>query len=455
MTLQEEIENGESKTLEFKAVLPTGADLAKTIIAFANTSGGKLIIGVNDQRKIVKLDDEDIFAMQDKISSIIHDRCYPNILPEIYTANIIGQLVLVVEVFRGNLLPYYLKQEGKNNGTYIRIGATNRKASFENILELERHKRHVGFDEEINYDFKLESLDLTPILSRFATMGKPCDNEKLKNLKLIKEKNGTTHPTNALLILLGMLEHVAMKCSRFRGKTMEVFLDKKEYSGDLFSQLENAENFIKNYIHLRGEIKGLQRIDTYEIPAEAIREALVNAVVHRDYSNRGRDVKVGVYDDIVNIVSPGGLPNTITEQDLLQGRSEIRNRSIASVFKALNYIEQWGTGIKRIKSTCLQHGLAEPQIRETGDFVDVVLYRSTDGDTQKVSESSKEYRKVSVQEQQVLAFASDTQRITAKDVEQVLGVKEARARRVLKEMVAKHLLVRQGSSRNTCYVMPE
>ncbi len=375
MTLLYEIQQGESKTLEFKKTLPTVADLAKTIIAFANTSGGKLIIGVNDNREIIGLDDNEIFSIQDKIASIIYDRCYPNILPEIYTANIEGRLILIIEIFRGNLLPYYLKPDGKNNGTYIRIGATNRKAEFENILELERHRSNISFDEEINYETEFDTLDLTPIKSKFAAIGKVCDSNKLKNLKLLKEENGKTYPSNALLILLGKFEHVTIKCSRFKGKTMDVFLDKKEYSGDLFTQLENAENFIKNHIHLRGEINGLQRIDTYEIPIVAIREALVNAVVHRDYSNKGRDIKVGVYDDIVNIVSPGGLPHAITEQNLTQGRSEIRNRAIAGVLKALNYIEQWGTGIKRIKSSCIQHDLQEPDIKETGDFVDVALYR--------------------------------------------------------------------------------
>ena len=122
-------------------------------------------------------------------------------------------------------------------------------------------------------------------------------------------------------------------------------------------------------------IKGLQRTDTYEIPESALREALVNALIHRDYTNQGRDIKVGVYDDIVNVVSPGGFPNTLTAEALLEGRSEIRNRVIARVFKELGYIEQWGSGIQRIKSACLAQGLVEPRIREKGDFVDVEFYR--------------------------------------------------------------------------------
>jgi ATP-dependent DNA helicase RecG len=108
----------------------------------------------------------------------------------------------------------------------------------------------------------------------------------MKNLKLVIEENGTLYASNGLLILLGKFEQVRMKCSRFKGTTMDVFLDRKEYDGDLFTQLENTENFIKNHIRLSSQIKGLQREDQYELPIEAIREGLVNAVVHRDYTGR-------------------------------------------------------------------------------------------------------------------------------------------------------------------------
>ena len=300
MYLIEAIKLGESKILELKEVLPNNDNISKTIIAFSNTSGGKLIIGVNDQREVVGLGNIDIFELQDKISSIIYDHCYTHILPEIYTTNINDNSVLVVEVFRGNLLPYYLKNVGKNDGTYIRIGATNRKAGYENILELERQKRNISFDEESNYDYDYSKLDISPIKAKFSEIGKNIDEEKLKNLKLIREEHGKIYPTNGLLILLGKFENVVTKCSRFKGNTMEVFIDRKEYVGDLFSQFEATENFIKNHLHLKGEIKGFRRTDTYEIPLEAIREALINALIHRDYSNMGRDIKVGIYDDILN-----------------------------------------------------------------------------------------------------------------------------------------------------------
>jgi ATP-dependent DNA helicase RecG len=449
MNLLAQIQLGESKTLELKSELPQHDQIAKTIVAFANTSGGKLLIGVDDARQVVGVSEEDVLTLPDRITSLILDRCYPAILPEIYSANLDGKLVLVVEIFRGNLLPYYLQSEGKNNGTYLRVGASNRRADFEHILELERQRRNQSFDEEICREQDLAALDLGPLRDRFERLGKPLDEEKLKNLKLIKLEQGTLYPTQGLMVLLGALPHVVIKCARFKGTDMSVFLDRKEYSSDLLGQLEQAEAFIKNHIHLRGEVNGLQRTDTFELPESALREALVNAIVHRDYTNQGRDIKVGVYDDIVNIVSPGGFPSTLTIETLLDGRSEIRNRVVARVLKELGYIEQWGSGIQRIRSACLAMELVEPLIREKGDFVDVEFYRP--------ETTSAGYRRIlpdtlTPQESDILSHIDQHGSITASEVEKILGVKERRSREVLKEMTEKGWLEKRGSARSTSYV---
>ena len=449
MSLQKSIQNGEGKTIEFKVELPNSNTLAKTIIAFSNTGGGKLIIGVNDQGEIIGLEhDVNIFELKDKVASIIYETCYPTVLPDIYTTTIDDHLLLIIEVYRGNLLPYYLKNKGKSEGVYIRVGATNRKASYENILELERQRMNISFDQEANREVDLDSLDITTLKGRFARAGKVLDQAVMKNFKLVIEDNNTLYPSNGLLILLGKLEHVRMKCSRFKGTSMDVFLDRKEYEGDLFSQLEDAENFIKNHIKLSSEIKGLQREDQYEIPLEAIRESLVNAVVHRDYSNGGRDIKIGIYDDIVNVVSPGGFPSTITQEDILEGRSEIRNKVIARVFKELNYIEQWGSGIRRIKSSCEDRGLKEPEILEKGDFVDVSLYREVASSTENIGSGSF----LTDQEQKIVEFLKEHDDIIrTKDAKIVLSVEERRAREILKDLVEKQVIDKKGKGPSTFY----
>jgi ATP-dependent DNA helicase RecG len=200
------------------------------------------------------------------------------------------------------------------------------------------------------------------------------------------------------------------------------------------------------------------------LPESALREALVNAIVHRDYTNQGRDIKVGVYDDVVNIVSPGGFPSTLTIETLLDGRSEIRNRVVARVFKELGYIEQWGSGIGRIRSACLAMGLVEPLIREKGDFVDVEFYRPLLEEGGKASEGigryqkvSEKYRKsigkVSEKQQRILdCLPTSEQAITSGAVERLIGVKEARARRILKEMTDQGWIEKRGRGRSTYYV---
>ena len=369
-----EIQKGESKTLEFKQQLPKGQQIAKTLIAFANGSGGKLIVGVTDDRQLVGIQD-DIFELQDKITSMIYELCAPQLAAQIYIENIDGVELLVVEVARGSLFPYYLKPAGREQGTYIRLGASNRVAAPEYIQQLELQRLNVSFDSLANYQHPLDKLDLTVLETAFKAADKALTLEKMLNLKLVVEEQGQHYASYGLLILLGQYEHVITQCARFKGTNMSVFLDRKQYTGDLFSQIEQTEIFIKNHLSLRAEIRGLKRYDYLEIPENAIREALVNAYVHRDYSNFGRNIKVAVYDDLVNIVSPGGLPNGLTEADLLQGRSEIRNRVLARVFRELGYIEHWGSGLQRIKQICEADNLATPEFSETGDFFDVKLYR--------------------------------------------------------------------------------
>ena len=453
MGLMQEIRNGENKHLEFKERLPSGDALAKTAIAFANTGGGKLLIGIDDEGKVVGVDPAvDILAMQDQAASMIHDSCHPNILPDLYTISIEDRPILVMEVYPGTLMPYYLRKYGKDDGTYLRVGASNRRASQENIRELERQRLSQSFDAEINREIPLADLDLSPLEGVFGKNGKVLDGTVLKNLRLTREESGTVYPTNALLILLGKMENARCKCSRFKGTTMDVFIDRKEYDGDLFSQLEAVDQFIKNHISLTSEFQGLTRHDEYEIPLIAIRESLINAFVHRDYVNQGRDLKVGIFDDMVDIVSPGSLPATMTLADLQTGRSEVRNRVLARVLKELGFMEQWGSGIARILSSCRSRGIKEPMIRVTGDYVEVCLFREPGG----TALLKEELLPPSDQEGKILKWlGNEPEGITTRQTMVLLGVGERRAREILTRMVAQGRLWRVGQTTTSRYVLRE
>ncbi|QCT94630.1 ATP-dependent DNA helicase [Caminibacter mediatlanticus TB-2] len=454
MDILEEIKKGENKRLELKEKLPSNEKLAKTIIAFSNTRGGKLVIGVNDNREIVGVDEDKIFEYEEKISSIINDLCYPTILPEIYAQNINGKVVLVVEVFRGSLLPYYLKNKGKLEGTYIRVGSTNRLADEVMIAELQRQRFNKSFDEEENFDFELENVNLDIIYNEFAKIGKVCDYEKLKNLKLIKRINGKDLLTNALLITLGKFDNISIKCARFKGITKEIFIDKKEFNDDLFSNLQNSIKFLQNHLDLNAEVKGLQLKEELEIPLLALREALINAIIHRDYL-RNSDIKVAIYDDIVEIVSPGGFPNGLTIDEVMSGRSEIRNKVLANLFRELKYVETWGSGIAKIKNLCEEKNI-KFEINESGNFVRIVFHRpkiseKVSNSIEKVSNSIE----LNDKEKKIIKFLQKNGKIVSENVEELLNVKEAMARRILSNMAKKGILEKIGKTKGSYYILSE
>lgn len=442
--LWQEIQQGEGKTLEFKQQLPKGDQLVKTLIAFANTSGGKLIIGVKDQRQVVGVQGDE-FDLMDQIASMLYSHCEPTLLPNIYLESLQDKTLVVVQVHRGSQLPYHLKSQGREHGVYVRLGATNRQASLEMIHELERQRLLQSYDEQIAWDAELETLDLTPLQQAFARIGKPLDQSRMTGLKLIRNEHGIQRPTHGLMILLGLYEQVEIKCSRFKGTSMAVFLDKKEYRGDLFNQLAQAEAFIKNHLHLKAEILDLQRTETYEIPIPAIREALINAIVHRDYSNTGRDIKIGIYDDMLNIVSPGGLPNGLTLDDALKGRSEIRNKVIARVFKELGYIEQWGSGMNRIHELCQLAGNPQPTISESGDFIDIEFHRILPPEDGKSSEKSSE--KGSEKLPPILALIQQEPKISAKTLAEQLGLSSRAIEKQIAQLKQQGKLERIGPAK--------
>jgi ATP-dependent DNA helicase RecG len=454
MNILKQIERGESKTIEFKEKLPKNNSIVKTVIAFSNTSGGKLIIGVSDDKKIVGILDEDIFTLQDKIISLIFDSCHPNILPEIYTINVEGKILLVIEIFRGNLLPYYFKSKGKIEGTYVRVGSSNRLTDEKMLAELERQRIHRSFDEEANLEHSLEDLELETIYDAFLKIGKVCDVEKLKNLKLITSLNDKYVSSNALLIALGKLDNVQIKCARFKGTTMESFIDKKEFDGTLFEILEKSMKFLQNHLHLSATIEGLQRTESYEIPMGALREIILNAIIHRDYT-RNSDIKIAIYDDIVEIISIGGLVNGLTIDDIGNGRSELRNKVLANLFRELGYIESWGSGIGRVRTVCQEAGV-NFVLREKGSFVEAVFHRNT-VETEPKNTKTVDYgrlRSIIVDSHRSIAeYIVENEQITRKTTMELLGIGRTKADEILSSMLTSGFIVRKGAGRATHYVL--
>jgi ATP-dependent DNA helicase RecG len=347
----------ESRRLEFKQEFPPGTKIAETAIAFANSAGGKIIFGVQDDpREIIGVPDSELFNLELKIVNHLHDLVFPTLVPEIYIQTIKSRSLLIIEIYPGSDKPYYLKKLGKENGTFVRIGSTNRKASKELLDELERQRMKISYDSIVRYDTTAAEIDLESFKDDYKRItGKLLDRERLINIGLFKKDRDQIYPTNAAVLLSDSpirkheFPYAKIECARFKGADKRVFLDQQTIEKPIHKLAESCLDFVKKNIALSSEIGEIYRQDRWEYPLEAIREAIINAIIHRDYSILGSDIKLAIFDDRLEIISPGPLPETITLENLGSGRSEIRNRVLAPIFKDLRLIEAWGTGIQKIK----------------------------------------------------------------------------------------------------------
>lgn len=347
----------ESRRLEFKEAFPKGDQIAKTAIAFANCGGGKIIFGVQDNpRSLTGISDNEIFPLEERITDCIFSQCAPNIVPEISIQSAEGKNLLTAEIFPGSHKPYYLKDKGKHQGTYIRVGSSNRLAASETLEELERQRRNISFDLVPVYDLEWQDIDLTGFLSDFkAFAGKELNITQLENLGLMIRERDRMLPSHAAILLADprirkkILPFAKVECARFKGITMNVFLDQASIDLPVHKVPEACMAFIKRNIALGATIGEIYRHDRWEYPLAAIREAVINAVVHRDYSQTGSDIKIAIYDDMLEITSPGTLPDTLSIEELGSGRSVIRNRLLAMIFKDMGLIEAWGSGMMKIR----------------------------------------------------------------------------------------------------------
>ena len=387
----EEILAGESKNVEFKEDLPERSiKYMKSVVAFANGIGGRIIFGIADKtRDVVGFDKEDVFKKIDAIANAVSDSCEPAIIPDITAQTIDGKTVIVVEVPEGRQRPYYIKALGREGGVYVRVAGTTRLADEYMIKELlfEGSNRHFDqvlcagltiTDEEIDglcKAMKEQALKNARTEEQKASI-KDVGRQQLRSWGILIKRDGKDYPSNAFAILTGCGGlHVATQCGVFKGTTKEVFVDRREYDGPLWEQIEEAYQFVLRNIHLGATFEGVYRQDVYEIPPDAIRELIINAIVHRSYLDHGT-IQIAVYDDRLEITSPGKLPMGQTIERMKEGYSKIRNEALAYAFSYMNLIEHWGSGIPRIIGKVKAAELREPEF--IGGDVDlrINIYRN-------------------------------------------------------------------------------
>ena len=382
MDLIETIKRPEGKTLEFKRDLSSPDGVLRTLVAFANTAGGALLIGVEDATRHVR-GVKDPLDLEERIASIISDSIVPRLVPELEIMPWRRTHLLAVQVYPSASRPHYLKREGPEAGVYVRVGSTNRRADREMIDELRRYALGVAFDEQPMPELDSEALDFRAASESFAPVRK-LKRADLESLRLISAHQGRKVPTVGGMLLFGKnrerhFPDAWVQAGRFAGKDKARIADQLEIRGGPVLAIEAAIAFVKKHSLHGAEIGAVRRNERWSLPPVAVRETIINAVAHADYAQRGAPIRISIFDDRLEIENPGLLLFGLTVEDLRLGISKLRNRVIGRVFHELGLIEQWGSGIQRATAACRDAGLAPPVLEEIGTRFRVTLFTARAG----------------------------------------------------------------------------
>ncbi len=377
MPLTDLINRPEGKNLEFKRDLSSLRPILRTLVAFANTAGGTLVIGREDDGSLCGVDD--VLRAEEQLANAIADAVRPQMTPEIESCTVDGKNLLIVKVPHW-LGPFYLAKEGPERGAYIRLGSTNRQAGPEFLAEIQRAKEGQSFDRLPCIGTTIDDLNLPNIEKAFSRVGRQIDQAKLESLGVLAPYAGSLAVSNGGLILFGKegprLRHfpdARVSCARFLRTSKAEFLDRLDIEGTILDAVTEVPKFIRRNTRMAAEITGMQRRDIPEYSEIALREVFVNALVHADYSLTGMRTLVSIYDDRMDVQNPGMLPFGMTLEDFKSGVSRVRNRVIARVFRELNLIEEWGSGYLRITEACHAGGYPLPDWQEFGPALRTVL----------------------------------------------------------------------------------
>ncbi len=444
------LQEGEGYRIEFKESFP--ANLDKELVAFANASGGRIFLGVTDAGKMKGLD------ITNKLKSQIQDlanNCEPAIPIHIEEF----ENILIVHVREGDNKPYKC-----SGGFYNRTGPNSQKLGRDEIIELVKSEGKVRFDEMVCRQFSYEEHFDERKLSRFlklAGISKVVDTPIiLKNLGVAEKQGGTLHISNtgALFFakdLADIYPHTVVTGALYKGIGKHTVLDRRDFNEDIVSTVDQTMNFLKQHIPVRYEFTGApRRREIPEIPYEALREAVINAVVHRDYFEKGANVMVEIFDDRIEISSPGGLVKGLRPEDFGK-RSVLRNPNIANLFQRVRYIEKMGTGIQRMQNMMEEAGLKPIEFHFTS-FVTVVFYRpviEARTDSAPISTDRTPIETPIGTRKAVLSYLEKNPFITNAIARAVTGLSADGVKSLLRRLVLEGLIEKQGDKRYSKYVM--
>lgn len=429
----------ESETIELKEIITP--DIKKEVIAFANCGGGTLYVGVTDSGEVVGVDNSDETLQQ--LGNMIRDAIKPDITMFIHFDMLEqeGRQIISVSVQRGTNRPYYLAKKGlRPEGVYVRQGTSSVPATDMAIRQMIKETDGDSFEE-----MRALEQDLT-----FQTAGKEFEIRKVafeaQQMKTLKILNADGIYTNLGLLLSEQCKHT-IKAAVFEGTNQSIFRDRREFTGSLMQQLNDVYAFIDMHNHVRATFDRLLRIDTRDYPEPAVREALLNLLVHRDYAFRASGL-ISIYEDRIEFVSVGGLLPGIALDDIMAGLSVCRNQNLANVFYRLQLIEAYGTGMRKIMESYSEEE-QKPLITATSNAFKIVLPNVNNGVPMLKSNTLNDG------ESWIMDYVRSHGAIVRHDVEKQFGISASTASRLLKNLSEKGLLSQFGKGRNTRYIIPD
>lgn len=436
----------ESEIIEFKREYTD--EIKRTVVAFANTLGGQIHMGVGDDGKIIGLKDshEDLL----KVTNLLRDTIKPDVslLTRVEIKEVEKKSIIIISVLEGLSKPYYLSSKGlRPEGVYIRKGSSTFSASESLIYSMIKETAGDNFEQAASM---FQALSFDGVEAYFKRKGLELGAVQKRSLGLVSENGGLTQLG---LILSDQCVHT-IKCAVFEGSQKTIFKDRLEIQGSLLDQLETTFSYIDRYNRTRSEYRGLERIDRKDYPTEAIREALLNALVHRDYGYSASTL-ISIFDDRIEFVSVGGLLRGISLSDVLLGVSVLRNPKLANIFYRLHLIEAYGTGLMKIQNAYLGAQI-KPTIETSDHAFKVTLPNinqryEVDQDLSSLELREELYLKSSFHEYKTLQLFKQRNDLTRKDIQDALGLSQASTINLIRTMLAKAILIKLGNGKNSRY----
>jgi ATP-dependent DNA helicase RecG len=433
----------ESETVELKAIAVE--DIKKEIIAFANCRGGKLYVGVQNDGTVLGLENPDETSLQ--ISNMVRDAIKPDLTMFLHYETLVadGKKILVIDIQQGTEKPYYIAKKGlRPEGVYVRQGYSSVPATNTAIQGMIKETDGDHFEEMRSLE---QNLTFESAKKTFARRHVKFGPEQMKTLGMITQDGVYT---NLALLLSDQCVHT-IKAAVFQGTKQSEFKDRREFTGSLFQQMDEVYDFINFHNQTHSSFEKLYRIDRRDYPEIAVREALLNLLVHREYSFRASTF-ISIYTDRLEFTSIGGLVRGVTLEDVTMGISVCRNVKLANIFYRLELIEAYGTGLIKIMEAYEGTGM-KPQI-ETSDNAFKIILPNMNSVSEPLRQAQNKSEK-DTPETKVIALAKERGFVTRKEVEILLDMGQSSCGRLLKKMTENGLLVQEGKGKKTHYCLPQ